>query len=295
MDSHNEKQTADSRRGLTVKIIILCAVAVLILALAVIIACKPNGSDESENHTGTSELISAEFISDVSSLSDSHLSETAPDSVTSQNASAQNTQISETTTASGSITVTKKNTYVLQSESGDITCDRFGNFSGVYVEDGSDVPIENVAAALITNQTDSYLEYASLTVDIGGKTAVFVVTGLPAHKSAWVLEKNKMSLGSPSSFTLADCTSSFRDDVVSENDKIDIFSDGNNLTVSNKSSKTLKNFSVYYRNLHTDGNFLGGITYMVSFGDIESGASAQSVAGHFSPDSSEIVRISWQD
>lgn len=181
-----------------------------------------------------------------------------------------------------------------QTATDDLTCDQFGIFSGQYVEDGRDEPVQSVAAILVTNRTDRFLDLATLVFDIDGRTATFVVTGLPAGRSAWVLEATRMTAADSSVFSYRNCVSSFRDDVTASADQITISADGNMLTATNNTSKTLEGVFVYYRTLHTDGNFLGGITYRVDFGTLEPGASAETIAGHYKEGTTEIVRIGWQ-
>ena len=178
--------------------------------------------------------------------------------------------------------------------SGDISCDKFGMFSGQFVEDGRDELVQNVAAVLVTNRTDRFLDFATLTFDIDGQTATFILSGLPAGRSAWVMEATRMTATSSSVFTYQNCVNSFRDDVTASTDQITISSDGNMLTAVNNTSETLEGVFVYYRTLHTDGNFLGGITYRVDFGTLDPGASVETLAGHFNKDTTEIVRIGWQ-
>ena len=178
--------------------------------------------------------------------------------------------------------------------SGDISCDKFGMFSGQFVEDGRDELVQNVAAVLVTNRTDRFLDFATLTFDIDGQTATFILSGLPAGRSAWVMEATRMTATNSSVFTYLNCVNSFRDDVTASTDQITISSDGNMLTAVNNTSETLEGVFIYYRTLHTDGNFLGGITYRVDFGTLEPGASVETLAGHFNKDTTEIVRIGWQ-
>ena len=77
---------------------------------------------------------------------------------------------------------------ILQTGTEDVVCKQFSSFSGQYVEDGSDVLVENVASMLVTNKSDRFLDLATLEYEIDGKKATFVVTGLPAGKSTWVME-----------------------------------------------------------------------------------------------------------
>ena len=179
--------------------------------------------------------------------------------------------------------------------SGDLSCDQFGIFSGQFLEDGRDELVKNVAAVLVTNRTDRFLDFATLTFDIDGQTATFILSGLPAGRSAWVMEATRMTATSSSVFTYQNCVNSFRDDVTASTDKVTISSDGNMLTAVNNTSETLKDVFVYYRTLHTDGNFLGGITYRADFGTLEPGASVETMAGHFNKETSEIVRVGWRE
>ena len=178
--------------------------------------------------------------------------------------------------------------------SGDITCEDFALFSGQYVEDGRDELVTNVAAILVKNKSDRFLDFATLSFDIDGKTATFIVTGLPAGRSAWVMEATRMTATHDSTFTYLECVSSFRDDVIVKTDKVTITADGNMLTAANNSQQTMNNVCVYYRTVHSDGNFFGGITYVVDFGTLEPGQSAETLAGHYDGSKTEIVRISWQ-
>ena len=173
-----------------------------------------------------------------------------------------------------------------------IACDEYSLFSGQFVEDGKDNLVSNVATILVTNNSDQFLDLATIMYLIDGKTATFVVTGLPAGRSAWVLESSKLTATASSTFTYVDKTTSFRENVSATSDKVTITADGNMLTATNNSDETLEGVFIYYRSVHTDGNFLGGITYLVDFGTLEPGASVEKMGGHYSEDS-EIIRIGW--
>ena len=176
----------------------------------------------------------------------------------------------------------------------DIVCSDFSQFSGKFVEDRSDYPVENVAAMLVTNRSDQYLDLATLTYLVDGKAATFVVTGLPPGKSAWVLEKDRLTVGADAVFQRQNCVTAFRAPS-GFTGEIDLMSDGNNLTAVNRTDGTLKDVYVYYKALHTDGNFFGGITYRVGFGDLPPGQAVEKLAGHYTSEGAQVVRITWQE
>ena len=174
-----------------------------------------------------------------------------------------------------------------------LVCRLYSFYTGAYVEDGSDEPIENVAALLISNGSDRYLDLAQLIYDLDGREAIFTVTGLPAGSSAWVLEANRMSADAGTTFTHKNTLTSFRDDAVNDLEGLELSFNETMLKATNTTDQPFKNVTVYYKTLHEDGNFLGGITYMTVFGDLEPGKSAEKIAGHFHPDQSQIVRIGY--
>lgn len=176
---------------------------------------------------------------------------------------------------------------------GKLQFSQFGRYSGQYVEDGTDEPVEDVAVMLITNLSGEFLDYATLTFDIDGKAAAFQVTGLPAGRSAWVLESQRMTVSSGAVFTYMDDLSAFRSDAVASAEELTTAAEAGVIAVKNNARETLHEVYIYYRQLHTDGNYLGGITYRASAGDVEAGATVAVVAGHFDPEKCEIVRVSW--
>lgn len=176
----------------------------------------------------------------------------------------------------------------------EIFCDNFSSFSGSFVEDGSDIPVENVAAMRVTNNTDRFLDLATIEYEINGKSATFVATGLPPGKSAWVMERNQLTIEKGSDFKYINKITAFKDEVVSSTDKITLFAEGNMLTAVNNTDEKLEGVFVYYKTLHTDGNYLGGITYKTTFGDLEPGESKTELAGHYDKSKTEIVRIGWK-
>ena len=58
----------------------------------------------------------------------------------------------------------------------------FGRYSGAYVEDGSNDPVEDVAIVLVVNTGERFLEYASVSFEIDGEPATFTVTNLPPQR-----------------------------------------------------------------------------------------------------------------
>lgn len=180
-----------------------------------------------------------------------------------------------------------------RASSGDLYCLEFTSYSGPFVEDGTNEQVENILAMLLENRSDEYLDFATITYDVGGETAEFTISGLPPGESTWVLEANRMPARGDAEFELLDCQSSFRNDAVLTTEDLEVVTEQNSLTVKNISDKTLNNVCVYYKNFNSDGNYLGGITYMIAFDTLSPDEELEKASAHFS-ENSRIVRYSYQ-
>lgn len=274
------------------KILIAVLIALIFILLLIIGIVLIKAEEKGTLDLGITEKIE--------NLTGSNLTEDSDDETNSESDEEEEQEPQELLSAESAMALVKTNeegNYVEDSAytSGEIQVNETAIYSGQFVEDGRDELVKNVAAIQVTNNTDKYLEFAMLIYKINGETATFVATGLPAGKTAWVLEKSRLIIQSAEDFQYQGSTTAFRDDIVSSTEKIGITSSGNMLTATNKSGSEMENIVVYYKVLHDDGNYLGGITYVVDFGNVKAGESVETLAGHYSDEKAEIVRIDWQE
>lgn len=176
---------------------------------------------------------------------------------------------------------------------GNLICVEISRFNGYFVEDGKDEKVQNVAAILVANNTGKFLEMATVTYKVGERTATFLVTGLPSGKKVWVLESDRLTLADGDELVLEDCEETYNPNAVLTTQDLAVQRQGNSLTLTNTTDRKLSNVAVYYKNTLEDGTFMGGITYLIAFGDMEPGAAVTKLADHFG-ENSEIVRYSYQ-
>jgi len=176
-----------------------------------------------------------------------------------------------------------------------LVCEEYSRFSGAFPEDGSGRPVESVAAIRVTNASEKFLDYALIQCDIGeNRVGTFKITGLPAGKSAWVLEQDAMTIAEGERFQARTCTDyAFRADAITQTDKLSVTVEGNTVTVMNRSGEKLDNVCIYYKVCHNDGNYFGGFTPMLAFGTLPPGQGTQKKSAYFA-DGAEIVRFSFQ-
>lgn len=170
-----------------------------------------------------------------------------------------------------------------------------GRFSGVYYEDGSDEQVKDVLSIVVYNGGDTLVEYGNIDLPVGGQTASFTFTGLPAGSAVLVQEKNRMTWDGQR-IGAYDCTEYARPAAL-------IFDFGNDFELNAADGViNAKNISgsdittdvhVFYKN-YEYGLFMGGITYRATFaGGIKAGRIGQSMTPHYWYDTSAILYMSY--
>lgn len=173
-----------------------------------------------------------------------------------------------------------------------LTVEAVGSYSGNFLEDGSDEPTANVAAMLITNNSDRMLQIAQITFQVNDtETASFKVTDLPAGTSTLVLEANKREFKEEDSYTYGETASGYMDQPTLEEDKFELITEKGKITLKNKTDQAYEKVYVYYKYVQIGGAYLGGITYRTPFENVPAGGEVEAVAGHFNPDSSKIMAV----
>lgn len=185
----------------------------------------------------------------------------------------------------------KKSEKVELSDS-NLIIEKVGSYTGNYLEDGSDEPIEKVAAIIISNTSDKMLQVGVLPLKLVTKeNATFRVTNLLPHTSALVLESNKRKYSDKDDYSYGTVVNAYLDAPDLLEDKFEVIKENGNLKLKNKTDKTYKKVYVYYKYVQSGGAFMGGITYRVPFENIEGKKTVTSVANHFSANTSVIVDV----
>ena len=170
-----------------------------------------------------------------------------------------------------------------------------GSYSGIYIEDGSDEQVTNVAAMLITNNSDQMLQIAEITFQVNDtETASFKVTDLPAGTSTLVLEANKREYSEEDSYTYGETATGYMEQPSLEEDKFDLVTEGGKITLKNKTDQSYDKVYVYYKYVQLGGAYLGGITYRTPFENVPANGEVESIAAHFNPESSKIMAVQIQ-
>ena len=171
-----------------------------------------------------------------------------------------------------------------------MTIKNIGQYTGSFVEDGSDKSVSNVLSIVVTNTSGKDLQYGEIKLKAGSKTATFKLTNIPSGKSVLALETSGMKYSSGTNYTYAEATYA-QTNMSMNSSKVSVSTADSKVTIKNISGKDLGTVYVYYKNLDKSGAYLGGITYRVKFENVKSGDTLTQSTKHFSKSNSKIVMV----
>ena len=188
---------------------------------------------------------------------------------------------SEEETENNNITLTKG-----------LEIEKIGNYTGMFMEDGTDEIVSGVAMIVVKNTGDEYIQYAEIKVKSGNEEGFFALSTLFPGEKVVVLEQQRKEY---SKFTenvtaTAENVAVFSETPTLCEDKIKIQPLNGAMNVTNVSGKDIEgDVIIYYKNT-ADDIYYGGITYRVRItGGIKDGEIKQIITDHFKQDGSNVV------
>lgn len=287
--------TKKKKKKVTIVLIVLLILIAAAIGLVVFYAVgKDNIS--SEKDTETEEEVSLESGDEQSSDDEFEIVEPGTDTLDMEKiqgfTSSTDFSASGTAQEDAASDSTQEAEPAVTLSDPDLTVEAVGSYSGNFLEDGSDEPTANVAAMLITNNSDRMLQIAQITFQVNDtETASFKVTDLPAGTSTLVLEANKREFKEEDSYTYGETASGYMDQPTLEEDKFELITEKGKITLKNKTDQAYEKVYVYYKYVQIGGAYLGGITYRTPFENVPAGGEVEAVAGHFNPNSSKIMAV----
>lgn len=178
----------------------------------------------------------------------------------------------------------------------DISIEKMGPYSGIFVEDGSNANVKNVAMLMVKNNGDYPVEYIQIRVLCGQEELLFDVSALPAGERLVVQEKTGKTILAEKA-TSASALVVRRADMEMSESKVQVVDNGDNtLTVKNLSNETIPTIRVFYKYYMEDENlFIGGIAFTVRVSMLGAGASVEIQPSHYASRTSRVVMILTYD
>lgn len=250
---------------------------------------KSEDKDKSDEKDVETSNENKEDKSNTSSSSGS--SESEGDTFSNNSSSNGNNSDSDSTSDSSADKITSN----FKTPDSSITIQRIKGYSGIFIEDGSDKEVKNVAAIQVKNTSKQVVEYAQIELYNGDKKLVFEVSTLPANSSAIVMEKNKTTFSSSKGVTYGKSTVAYTDKLEKSSDIKYKILDNNGIEVTNKSKKDIGCVRVFYKYKSEDGYYVGGITYTAKIDNLKAGKSQTVYPSHFATDGGEIMMVKTYD
>lgn len=174
---------------------------------------------------------------------------------------------------------------------------RSGSYTGPFVEDGSNEACADVLALVVTNTSQSFLEWAEIAVPVGDRTAYFRLSSLPAGQSLLVMEKTAMTYDAAAAYgeALLLSTAEGMKDFSLHTDRFSITAADHVVNLTNLSPEAIEgNLAIYYKNV-SNGVYIGGITYRKTLSSgVAGGAVAQFICENYTVAGSELVFIVYE-
>ena len=177
-----------------------------------------------------------------------------------------------------------------------LTIHRLAPYNGMFVEDGTNANVENVAMLLVSNDSDYPIEYASIAVQYGGETLTFDISALPKGEKMVVQEKTGKSIPDGKA-QAAKALVVRRATMEMSRDQVEVVDNGDNtLTIRNVSGKLLPTVRVFYKYYMEDEDvFVGGIAFTVRITRLDADASVTIQPSHYASATGRVVMVLTYD
>lgn len=169
-----------------------------------------------------------------------------------------------------------------------------GQYSGKFIEDGSDLNKDNVLAVVVKNTSQKVIDYGEINMKIRGKTNIIKlkITNLKPGACALIMESSgKIKFNPHDKYIYLNSKSNMVSELSTMDSQVSVTTENKKITVKNLSDKSLNTIYVYYKTVSPGNCYLGGITYRAKFENVESGKTVSSNTLHFSNYNSEILKI----
>lgn len=170
-----------------------------------------------------------------------------------------------------------------------------GRYAGNFVEDGSDDIVSDVCAITVRNNAENTVQYAEISMNIGGESYCFKLSTLPQGKSVQLLELSRQPMPESSADMTAALTSyaSFDPEPSLCEDVFSIDTQDTAITITNISGSDITGqIYVYYKSAYGD-LYIGGITYRTGVSGLAAGESTTLYASHYSTAYSKIMFVTY--
>ena len=170
-------------------------------------------------------------------------------------------------------------------------------YSGDFLEDGSDRQVKNVWALTVTNTSDQDIQFLRIKAEYKNESACFDITTLTAGSTVQVLESSAAEYPKWEEVCVykIENLALFSRERSLYPEQFTVSAQDGWIKVENIGTEDIaKDIYVYFKNVE-DGQFQGGITYRVKFeGGIPAGEFREEQSIHYREDTSRIMYLTYE-
>lgn len=177
-----------------------------------------------------------------------------------------------------------------------LVIEKMAPYDGMFVEDGTNTPLQGVAMLMVKNQGDFPLEYTQIAVEFGQETLLFDISALPVGERLVVQERDGKPLPAAQP-TAATALVVQRAKLDMSEDKVQVTDNGDNtLTIRNLTDEAIPTVRVFYKYYMKDEDiFVGGIAFTVRITRLGAGGSVTIQPTHYTSETGRVVMVLTYD
>lgn len=283
---------------------ILCALAVLTIGVIMIFP-QPEKTPTPTETTGETTAYSGENGAPENTMASQETQnntwETAPEQQKPQKEQEEQVKPPVTDLPSNIVITPEKDpetgkpqpiTFPCQVPGYKLSLEKLAPYKGMFVEDGTNVTVEQVAMLMVKNNGDFPVEYTQICVEYGEQQLFFDISALPVGETLVVQEKSCKALPQ-GDVTKATALIVQRAEMEMSQDQIKVTDNGNNtLTVENLTDETIPTTRVFYKYyMKEEGLFVGGIAFTVRIRNLSGGEKVVVQPAHYNSNTGRVVMV----
>ena len=177
-----------------------------------------------------------------------------------------------------------------------LVIEKMAPYNGMFVEDGTNANVENVAMLLVYNDGDYPVEYTQINVVVGQETLQFDISALPVGERLVVQEKNGKTITDDTA-TSATALVVQRAELELSEEKVRVVDNGNNtLSIQNLTNEMIPTVRVFYKYyMQEEDLFVGGIAFTVRITRLAAGSTITIQPSHYTSQTGRVVMVLTYD
>lgn len=174
----------------------------------------------------------------------------------------------------------------------DLKLEKLAPYDGMFVENGTNVAVEQVAMLLVENKGGYPIQYTQICVEYGQEQLLFDISALPVGEKLVVQEKSGKAIPQGEAGKATALVVQQAEMEMSE-DKIRVTDNGNNtLTVENLTEDTIPTTRVFYKYyMQEEDVFVGGIAFNVRITQLAGKSKVTVQPAHYNSKTGRVVMV----